>query len=233
MIEKIIRSKWMYKVGGFSLIIVGVSYLMGAVLSLMIGPAPSGAAEYMNALADHKLISLTNFAFFTLADICLIPASLALYHALKGVNKKAMIVASALIVLFAVFDAAVTELCSFQLVALTQGFTAATTEAQRSAIMLTANSLLSTLPIATLCSFVISSVGLLIAAAVMLESSFSKPAAIPGLTAGIAGTAGGFYILAPVLSLLIMPSLVAMGIWGIFSGRIVRKMKYPLAEDKH
>jgi hypothetical protein len=225
MIEINMRSKLMYRIGGISLIIVGLSYLFGALLSLIIGPAPSGAVEYMDALAAHRLLSLTNFAFFTLADICLIPAAIALYHILKGTNKTAMMIASGLIMLFAVFDAVVTELTSFELVALTQNLAAATSEAQCSAIMVTANNLLSTLPPATLCSFVVSSVGLLITALVMLKgTSFSKRAALPGLTAGIAGTLGGFYIMLPALSLLIMPSLIAMGIWGIFAGRRVQKI---------
>lgn len=226
MIETTMRPKLIYKIGGVSLIIVGLSYLLGAILSLMIGPAPSSAVEYLDALAAHKLLSITNFVFFTLADICLIPAAIALYRILKGTNKNAMRIASGLIILFAVFDAIITELTSFELVALSQNLAVATSEAQRSAIMLTANSLLSTLPAATLCSFVISSVGLLITAAVMLKgSSFSKRATLPGLTAGIAGTLGGFYIMLPVLSLLIMPSLIAMGFWGIFAGRAIQKIK--------
>jgi hypothetical protein len=225
MSETSTRSKRMYKVGGVSLVIVGVSYLVAAVLSLMIGPAPSEAVEYMNALSAHRLLSLTNFAFFTLADIFIVPAAIALYLALKDTNKPAMLTASALMILFAVFDAGITELNSFQLVALTQNLAAATSEAQRSAIMVTANSILSTLPIVTLCSFVISSVGLVITASVMLKGSFSKRATLPGLTAGIAGTLGGFYIVVPVLSLLIMPSLIAMGVWGVFAGRAVQKLK--------
>jgi hypothetical protein len=176
-------------------------------------------------LAAHRLVSLTNFAFFTIADIFLIPAVLALYIALKGTNKKTMIIASALMILFAVFDVEITELSSFELVLLTQNFAAATSDAQRSAVMITANNLLSTLPTSTACSFVVSSVGLLILALVMSKSSFTKHVALPGLTAGIAGTIGGFYIIAPVLSLLLMPSLVAMGIWGIFAGSAVRKIK--------
>lgn len=219
------RSKWIYKVGGFSLIIVGVSYLIGAMLSLIIGPAPSGAIEYMDALAAHKMLSITNFAFFTLADIFLIPASMASYYALKGVNKKAMTIACALMIIFAVFDTAITELTSFELVSLTQNFAVATSEAQRSAIMVTANSLLSTLPVITMCSFVVSSVGLLIMALMMLKGNFSKRSALPGLVAGIAGTIGGLYIIVPIFALLIIPSLFAMGMWGIFAGRAIRKIQ--------
>ena len=218
-------SKWIYKAGGFSLIIVGVSYLIGAILSLIIGPAPSGAIEYMDALAAHKMLSITNFAFFTLADVFLIPASLAAYYALKGVNKKAMTIASALMIIFAVFDAAITEFTSFELVSLTQNFAVATSEAQRLAIMVTANSLLLTLPVITMCSFVVSSVGLFIMALIMLKGNFSKRAALPGLVAGIAGTIGGLYIIVPIFALLIIPSLFAMGMWGIFAGRAIRKIQ--------
>jgi hypothetical protein len=182
------RRKLIYKVGGLSLIVVGVSYIVVALLSLMIGPAPSSAIEYMNALSTNRLFSITNFAFFTMADIFLVPASLAAYFALKGVNKKAIAIASTLMITFAVFDALVTESTSFELVSLTQNFSSATNEAQRATVMITAKSLLSTLPASTLCSFAVSSVALLIMAIVMLRSNFSKRAALPGLTAGIAGT---------------------------------------------
>jgi hypothetical protein len=216
-------SKWIYKAGGFSLIIVGISYLIGAALSLIIGPAPSGTIDYMNALASHKLISLINFAFFTLADVFLIPAAICLYYMLKSINKKAITIASLLIIVFAVFDAGITEFASVQLVVLTQNFSAATNDAQRTAIMLTANSLLSTLPISTLCSFVISSVGLLITAIVMKKASFPRLSTLPGVTAGIGGTLGGFYIVVPAFAVLMVPSMFAMGVWGIFAGREVRK----------
>ena len=217
------RSKWLNKAGGLSLVIVGVSYLIGAILSLIIGPAPSGTIDYMNALAAHKLLSLINFAFFTLADIFLIPAAIGLYFLLKKINKKAISIASLLIIVFAVFDAAITEFSSFRLVALTQNFATATNDIQRTAIMSTASNLLSTLPLSTLCSFVISSVGLLITAIVMRKASFRRLSTLPGLTAGIGGTLGGFYIVVPLFAALMIPSMLAMGVWGIFAGREVRK----------
>jgi hypothetical protein len=225
MIETSTRSKVMYKVGGISLVIVGISYIVGAVLSLIIGPAPSDALDYLNALSAHRLLSMTNFAFFTLADVFIVPAAITLYITLKDTNKPAMLTASTLMIVFAVFDAGITELNSFQLVALSQNLAAATSEAQRSAIMLTVNSIQSTLPIITLCSFVISSIGLAITAAVMVKGAFSKRATLPGLTAGVAGTLGGFYIIVPILSVLMVPSIIAMGIWGIFAGRAIQKMK--------
>jgi hypothetical protein len=102
MQEKGKRWKGLYRAGGLALIVVGILYLLGAVFSIIIGPPPSGTEEYMTALAGHRLISLTNFWLFALTDFLLIPAVLALYSALKGINRPAMLTAAGLMGLFVV-----------------------------------------------------------------------------------------------------------------------------------
>jgi hypothetical protein len=219
------HSKRLLQVGGVALIGVGVCYVAGTALSLLIGPAPSGAEAYLNALSGHRLLSFSNFLFFALADVLLVPSVIALYLKLKGVNHKATIAASAFMLLFVVFDFAITELNSLQLVSLTQTYTSATSEAQRATYMATANSLLQTLPLSTLLSFVISSVALLIFGLVMLKGNFGKRLALFGVVIGVAGTLGGFYIFVPALALLLSPSMFAFGIWGILTGPKVYKQK--------
>ena len=225
MLEANKPSKRLLQVGAIALVGVGLCYMLGTTFSLLIGPAPSGAQEYMTAISAHKLLSIGNFALFALADILLVPSTMALYVKFRGVNQKAMIAASALMLAFVVFDFAVTEWSSLQLVGLTQTYATATGDTQRIATIATANSLLSTLPLNTLLSFVVSSLGVLVIAWVMLKGGFSRRTAILGIVIGIVGTLGGFYIFVPALSLLLSPSMFAFGIWGVIVGRKIYKIK--------
>lgn len=218
-----INRKRLLLIGGVSFAGVGVCYIVGTVLTILIGSAPSSAIDYFASLSSHKLLSLSNFIAFTIADVLLVPSVVALYLALKDVNKKAVTAASVLMLLFVVFDAGVTEYNSLQLVALTQNYSAATTEAQRLAYTQTANSLLSTLPVSTLLSFVISSVAVLIIGLVMLKSTFSRRNAILGVAIGVAGTLAGFYIFLPALSVLLSPSMFVFGVWCVTVGYTISK----------
>jgi len=200
------------------MLLAGLVYIISAVLSIVIGPPPSGGEPYLQGLATHALVSQVNFGLWVLADLALLPAVMALYLALKQIAKNAMLIAAGLMLLFAVLDLAVTELNSLTLVTLTQQYAAAASDAQRSAYVAAADYALATLPIATFLSYMVSSVGLFIISLVMLKGVFSKPAAYAGLVASIAGIIGGFYFIVPALAALLVPSLIAFGLWSLLAG---------------
>jgi hypothetical protein len=77
---------------------------------------------------------------------------------------------------------------------------------------------LATLPLATFFSYVVSSIGLLIISVVMLRGVFSRITALAGIIASVGGIVGGFYVVLPVLALLLTPCLVAFGIWALLAG---------------
>jgi len=210
--------KGLYRIGGISLIIVGILYFCGAIFSYIIGPAPSSGVEYMQGIMNQILISGINFVFFIIAHFFLIAGVLALYFALKGINKKAMILSIGIMSVFIVLDIAVTEVNSLALVSLSQGYTLATTEAQRAAYLAAAYYALATIPIGTFISYVVSSVGLLIMSVVMLKGVFRKIAPLLGIAASIEGIIGGFYIFIPSLVILLSPCLITFTLWCIASG---------------
>jgi hypothetical protein len=205
----------MYRVGGICLVLAGFAILAVAVLSMILGPPPSGGEEYLKAL---------NFGLFAFVDFMLLLGALALYLSLKQIAKSAMLVAASILAAFVVLDLAITELNSFALVGLTQRYATATSDALRSAYVAAADYALATLPLGTFLSYFVSSVGLLVASVVMLKGVFSRPTALAGIVASAAGIVGGFYLVLPPLALLLAPSLIAFGLWSLLAGARLCKL---------
>lgn len=215
--------KSLYLVGGIAILACGVLYYIGMVLSLLLGPAPSNGQAYLTALSAHPQLAQLNFTVFSAVDLLLIPVTFALYFALKGIGKNVMLMASALMILFSVFDLGVTELNSFAAVSLSQSYAAASTDAAMASYIAAANYALAVLPTATFLSYVISSVGILIIGLVMMKGVFPRITAVFGVAVGIVGTLGGFYVFVPSLSLYLIISLALFGVWTTFTGiRLIR-----------
>jgi hypothetical protein len=213
-----------YSVGGICLLVAGAAILVVAVLSILLGPPPGATEEYLIALAGHAALARFNFALFALTDVLLLLGALALYLSLNRVAKNAMLVATALLAMYAVVDLAVTELNSLTLVALTQQYGSAVSDAQRAAYVAAADYARATLPIGTFFSYFVSSIGLLIVSIVMLKGIFSKPTAYAGMVASVAGIIASFYLVLPTLALLMTPSLVAFGLWSVLAGARLHKL---------
>lgn len=204
-------------VGGAAWLLVGSLVLAVAVLSLIVGAAPSGQVAYLQSLADHATAADLIFTLFAIADVLLVPALLALYPALVPAGKTATLVGTGLIGLWAVQDLVLTEATSLALVALARDYATATAGA-RSAILLAARYPLALLPVATFLSYVVSSAGLLLIGAVMLRSAFPRGIGLLALIASVEGLVGAFYVVVPGLSALLTPSLVTFGLWAIVAG---------------
>ena len=202
--------------GGLAWIVIGILVLAVAILSLIIGPAPSSQPAYLQSLADHATAATLTFVLFMAADILLVPALLALYPRLAPAGKAATLIGTGLLALWAVQDLVLTETTSLALVTLARNYAAATDA--RPAILQAAQYPLAVLPIATFLSYVVSSIGLLMIGAAMLRSAFPRGIALLGIIAAAEGIAGGLYILTPALSALLMPSLVTFGLWGVLLG---------------
>jgi Domain of unknown function (DUF4386) len=206
-----------YRAGGLCLLLTGLIYLVGAASSILIGPPPSESEAYLKSLAGHASLSRLTFGLFALSDLLLVPGLMALYLALKHVAKNAMLVGVALMGLFVVLDLAITELNSLTLVTLTRHYALGDTAA-RSASVAAADYALATLPIGTFLSYLVSSVGLLIVSLTMLTGIFSRPTAYVGIVASVEGILGGFYVVVPALGVLLVPCLVAFGVWALLAG---------------
>jgi len=215
--------KGIYRVGGICLFLSGIIFITVAILSMILGPAPSSAESYLQSMASNILVAELNFGLYALSDFLFLPVLLALFLSLKQIHKNAMLIAAGLMALYVIFDFGITEMNSLTLVSLTQNYAAATTDAQRSTILASAGYALATLPIATFCSYFVSSIGLIIVGLVMLKGIFNKPTALLAIAAGIEGTLGAFYGIFPPLAGLLIPALITYGIWALFGGtRLLR-----------
>ncbi len=207
-----------YKIGGVSMLGFGLIYIIATTLNLTIAVPPSDSMAFLNSLAAHVTLAYFIYGLYSLSGFLLLIATMALYLALKQVNKNAMLVAAGLLFLFVVLDLALTEFNSITLITLAQHYTTATTDAQRAAYMAAADYGLATIPVATFYSWVVGSLGFLIASVIMLKGVFSKRVAYLGIIVNTLGIIGGFYIFIPTLTLFLTPILIIWGIWLMLVG---------------
>jgi hypothetical protein len=211
-------TRFWYFVGAVSLMGIGVLYVVGAGLSIALGPAPTAGEDYLRALAGHPGLARMNFVAFSLVDILLVPAVLGLYAALRSSSRGLLLVAGACIAVNLVVDLGVTELSSFALVTNAEHYGAATTDAERAIVLAASDASRAVLPPATLLSFVVSSVGYLLLAIATYRAVFRRAIGLVGIVGSIEGIAAGFYVLVPAFAALILPSLVTVGLWTVFVG---------------
>lgn len=211
--------KTVVKAGGVCLICAGVGFAASAVMSVVIGAAPSGDEAYLRSLADHQNTATANFALWIIADILLIPAAIALYLVLARSARWATTLGCGLLIIFAVWDIAVTEPVSLRMVGHARDYAAAPGATERLTVLGAAHDALGTLPTATFVSYTVSSLGLLLVSLAMAKAGFARPATMAGVVAGLTGVIGGFYPTVPWLAALLTPSLIAFALWAILTGR--------------
>jgi hypothetical protein len=203
------------------MVTTGALYLVGSTFGYYLGSPPGNSETYLQALAGHRALAQFTYWIFALADVLLIPATLGLYLALKGINKSAMLIAAGLVGFFIVLDLGITESNTLALVSLTQNYAAATSDTQRAIYLAAEHWGLATLPVATFFSWAGPSAGFLIASLVMWNGIFGRRIARLGIIIYSLGIVGSLYFLypMPVLSLILTPVLIVYGIWLVSAGR--------------
>lgn len=87
--------KWLYRVGGISAFALGIAYIIIIALYVPVGVPLSGAEARLTYLAGHTTAWWAIIGLSVLTDFLFVPVALALYVALKGINRNAMLVATA------------------------------------------------------------------------------------------------------------------------------------------
>jgi hypothetical protein len=211
--------KGLYRWGGVSLMLIGVLYIVGVLLALSIGTTPSGSEAVLNWLAGQTTLAYTAYGVFILTDVLFVPVVLALYLALKGVNKNAMLAATGFMGMFLVLDLGVTCISWVALITISQNYAAATSDMLRAAYVATANYALAAIAVSMpVYSFVVPSIGLLIISLVMLKGIFSRVTAYLGIAGSIVGFVYGISVFVPALAMSVAIAIVLDGIWGLLAG---------------
>lgn len=187
--------KWIYRVRGLSGIVLGIGYLLTIPVTTLYagGFPPLGAEARLAFFADHAAGWWAVTALMVFTDLLYIPFFLALYHALKGINKYLMLMAFACAGLFVVLDLAVTWTSFPSLIILSGDYAAAASDAQRSLIVAAAGypSAIIDSPLAGIYAILFPGLGELFAGFGMRKGIFSKALAYMGMIAGICGILAG------------------------------------------
>src|SRR6267143_1318817 len=131
--------KWLYRVGGISAFVLGISYIAIIALYVPLGAPPSGAVARLTYLSGKTTAWWAILALSVLTDFLFVPVALSLYLALKRINRNAMLLATACVGLFVVLDLAVTWTSYASLITLSGNYAAATNDAQRAVVVAAAD----------------------------------------------------------------------------------------------
>jgi len=220
--------KWLYRVGGISAFILGLGYILIIALYVPMGAPPSGAEARLIYLAGNPTAWWTILGLSVLTDFLFVPVTLALYVALKGINKNAMLLASACLALFVVLDLAITWPNYAALITLSGNYATTTTDVQRAVFVAAANYPSSVLESTLLGVYIIlvPGMGILITGFVMLKGIFSKSTAYLGITTGIfsiISIMGPLFVSALGITVIIASLLTT--IWVLFAGYGLYKLR--------
>ena len=101
------QKQW-YRVGAVAALSLGIGYIIIFPLYAYVGPPPSGGDAWFKYLPGKTTVWWVIVGISVFTDFLFVPLALALYLALKGRNRNAMLLAVAFVGLFVVLDLAVT-----------------------------------------------------------------------------------------------------------------------------
>jgi hypothetical protein len=213
--------KWLYRMGGICALVLGIGYIIIIALYVPVGSPPSGAEARLIYLAGNTTVWWAILGLSVLTDFLFVPVALSLYNALKGINRNAMLMATACVGLFVVLDLAITWTNYASLIALSGKYAAATNNAERVVFVTAANYPSAVLESSLLFVYntLTLSVGILITGIVMLKGVFNRRTAYLGLVTGILGiiaVVGPFFVSSLSVTIIIASALTTA--WVLFVG---------------
>ncbi|MBV8114288.1 MAG: hypothetical protein JO300_06070 [Silvibacterium sp.] len=185
------HKRW-FRVGSFAAVALGIGYIIIIALYARVGAPPSSGGEaWFRYLAGKTAIWWAILGLSVFTDLLYLPLALALYLALKRINRNLMLLATAFIGLFVVLDLAVTWTHYASILALYGRYSAATGDAQRAAYLAAADyaSAMLASRLEVVYAIVTLSFGILLTALVMRRGSFDQITAWLGLVTGVLGIA--------------------------------------------
>ncbi|MBI5877935.1 MAG: hypothetical protein HZB53_09805 [Chloroflexi bacterium] len=213
--------KGLYRLGGISAIVLGLSYILITVVYVLGGALPSGAEEWLKYLVGHTTAWWTILALSALTDFLFLPVALALTIALKEVNRNAVLAGASLIAMFAILDLTVTWPNYASLITLSGKYAAVTSDVQRTVIVAAATYAWSVLnsSLFAVYAILVPSLGILIIGLAMLKGVFNKATAYSGLATGILGIVAvvGPFVISALGAIAIIASVFTT-VWVLLAG---------------
>jgi hypothetical protein len=208
-------------VGGISAIVFGIAYIVIIVLYIPVG-RPTGAEAWLISLAGNTTRWWAIIGLDVLTDFLLVPVAFSLYLTLKGINKNAMLLATAFTGLFVVLDLPLTWINISSLMSLSGSYAAATDDAQRAVYVTVA--MYPSSVVESHLVFVYNSlslaVGILLTGLVMLKGIFHMSTAYLGLMTGILGIVAvtSSFFSSSLSGVTIILASVLTTLWYLFVG---------------
>lgn len=183
--------KTWYRVGGISALVLGLAYIIIVALYSRVGAPPGGAEAWFKYLPGKTTIWWAILGLSVFTDFLFVPLAFALYLALKGINRNAMLFGIAFVGLFVVLDLAVTWSHYAAMLVLYRNYAGAADEVQRAGYLAAANYASAVLasPLIVVYAIVTLSFGILVIGVVMLKGVFNKITAYLALATGVLGFA--------------------------------------------
>jgi hypothetical protein len=132
------QKQW-YRVGGIAAVVLGVAYIIIVPLYARVGAPPTGGEAWFKYLPGKTTIWWAILGLSVLTDLLFVPVALALYLALKEINRNAMLLATAFVGLFVALDLAVTWTHYASMLVLYSNYSSATDDVQRAGYLAAAN----------------------------------------------------------------------------------------------
>jgi len=214
--------KGFYRVSGVLAVITGIMgfiFMIGG-LNLYSSGYPSTPTAYLQLISQHQGSAYRLWSLWDIGDFLGLAPTVAAFLILRHYNKTLALLGSLVVGFYLFYDISVTELNSLTLVSLSQGYANATTDALRASYVAAATYGYAALPLQTVLSFGVGSVGWLLWCVPMARSAFGRPTAIFGAIVNVIGIIGAAapVVTSNILGLcqLLAPPLI--GLWIIIVG---------------
>lgn len=208
--------------GGMSAIVLGMSYVIITALYVSAGAVPTGGEAWLRYLGGQTGVWWGILGLSVLTDFLFLPVLLALYVALRPVNRTPTIVGVGLLAAFVVLDLTVTWPNFAALLMLSTAFSA-TAEAAEQVTLVAAASYPSAVlasAIFSVYAILVPSLGILIISWVMRRGLFERTTAWLGLLSGAFGiVAVTGPIVWPALGIVAVLASVLTTMWLLVVGR--------------
>lgn len=213
----------LYRFSGILLIITAVLWFVVFCTSRILYASgyPSNPVSYLQLLSKHQLIASITWSLWIVADFLLVAPTVALYLVLQRHNRTLALLGSLLSMFFNIYDVSVTELNSLTLVSLSNGYASATTDDLRASLIAAATYGYHALPLQTVLSFAIGTLGYVLWCVPMAKSIFRRWTAIFGIIVNVVGFVAAAAPVIPssnILGLCQLISIPAIALWFIFVG---------------
>lgn len=187
------------------LLIVGLfsSFYVAYLGRTLYSPGyPADPAAYLKFISEHQSLASITWAWWIVGDLLAIAPTVAMYILLRPYNHTLALLGSLIVIFYLIYDFSVTELNSLTLVNLGHAYAAATSDVVRTSLVGAATYGYYALPLETVLSFGIGSLGWILWCIPMFKSFFGRWTAIFGIVVNVLGLLAAAFPLFPSSSFL-------------------------------